>query len=272
VTVTVGSPLEATFARLRALTAAVEAGVRDVDGRVEGDVVPPGVPEGERLEALLAAIGERYGSPDRRVQVLLGVHSYLFHALAPAIAGFLVDRRVPCLDPACTAVAWAGGTSPARLVVCGRFAALPGDEAADAGAATVVDGEDALRDRLEAEILGAVAPLVAALEALGGIRARTLWLAAADSVAGTSLWLGQLLGDASLGRREAERIVGRAGSPLHSPRGRFVTYGEPPAAQVVHLRATCCLSWRIGDEPDYCPTCPILDEDQRRARIPAAAG
>ena len=80
---------------------------------------------------------------------------------------------------------WAGGSSPARLVVCGGFAALPGDVAAEAGAATLVADEDALRDRLEAEVVGMVEPLVASLEALGRIRARTLWLAAADSVNGT---------------------------------------------------------------------------------------
>jgi hypothetical protein len=259
-----GSPLDATFARLRELNAAVEARVRD--GADDG-AVPTGVPTGPRVEALLGAIGDLYGSADRRVQMLLGVHSYLFHVLGPAIGAFLVDRRVPCLHPACTAVSWAGGDRQVRLVVCGRFAGLPGDGAAGTAGVTVSADEEALRVRLESELLGAVAPLVVSLEALGGIRARTLWLAAADSVSGTSLWLGSLLGDRALGRDEAERLTGRPGSPLHSPRSRFVTYGEPPAAQLVHLRATCCLSWRIGDVPDYCSTCPILDEPARTAKI-----
>ena len=95
-----------------------------------------------------------------------------------------------------------------------------------------------------------------------------LWLSASDTIAGGLLWLGELLECEELAAREAERLIRRPGSPLGSPRGAIRTYTCDDASRTVHVRASCCLSWRL-DGGTWCSTCPVLDEPARARLIVA---
>lgn len=252
--------LQATFDRLRALTPYV-------DGRVAG-VEAPGpspAPADEQLEALLAGVGAARATADQRVRVMLALHGSVFYRVMPALGAYLAERRVPCLDAAHTGLDWDGGDVPGRLTTCGAFSALPGDPAADL-AARIVPDDDALADVLDAALVEAVAPLVDALARRGPLSARVLWLSASDTIAGGVLWLGELLGQDERAAREAGRLIRVTGSPLASPRGAVRTYARDGATRTVHLRASCCLSWRL-DGGALCSTCPVLDEPARERLI-----
>ena len=255
--------LDATFARLRALTPYV-------DGRVGvATPVPPQAHAGE-LEALLAGVGAARATADQRVRVMLGLHGSVFYRVMPALGAYLADRRVPCLDPDHTGVDWDGGDVPGRLTTCGAFTALPMDPAARHAARIVADG-DALADELHATLVQAVAPLVGTLARRGPLTARVLWLSASDTIAGGMLWLGELIGREAQAAHEAERLIRRPGSPLASTRGEVRTYRRGDASRTVHLRASCCLAWRL-DAGALCSTCPVLDEPARERRIVAGMG
>ena len=248
------SPLDGTFARLRARTPFV-------DGRVARIAAPPDLD----LEALLAGVGAARATGDARVRAMLGLHGSVFYRVMPALGAFLEERRVPCLDPAHTGVDWDGGDTPGRLTACGAFTALPDDPAADRANRLVTDAE-ALNDTLHGVLVEAVTPLVDALARHGPLRERVLWLSASDTIAGGLLWLGELLGREERSALAAERLIRRPGSPLASPRAEVRTYRCDGVSRTVHLRASCCLSWRL-DGGTWCSTCPVLDEPARERLI-----
>ena len=245
------SPLDRTFARLRLLTPYV-------DGRVA--VAEPAVAQpldGARLEALLAAVGTARGTADERVRVMLGLHGSVFYRVMPALGAFLAEDRVPCLEPACTDVVWDGSDTPGTVTVCGRFV-------------MAADEREAV-DTLHASLAAAVRPVVSALAARGPLRARVLWLSASDTVAGGLLWLGELLGAEARAAAVAVELLRRPGSPFVSPRAEVRTYRAADASRTVHVRATCCLSWRLRDG-SWCSTCPVVDERERERLVLAGIG
>ena len=262
--------LDETFARLRALTPYVDGRVAPaspLDVAAAGAVAP-----GFDVEALLAGVGAARATADERIRAMLGLHGSVFYRVMPALGAFLADRRVPCLDPGHTAMDWDGGDRPGRLTTCGMFTALPGDPAAHLASRVAAD-DDALAATLHAALVEAVAPLVDAIARRGPIRERVLWLSASDTIAGGLLWLGELLGKEDLAAGEAGRLLRMPGSPLASPRGAIRTYTCDDASRTVHVRASCCLSWRL-DGGTWCSTCPVLDEPARARQIMAdlAAG
>ena len=188
---------------------------------------------------------------------MLGLHGSVFYRVMPALGAYLAERRVPCLDPGHTSVDWDGGDVPGRLTTCGAFTALPGDPAASLAERTVADDE-ALAAALHAALVQVVAPLVEALGRRGPLGERVLWLSASDTIAGGMLWLGELLGQEDLAAREAERLIRTpARHCVAARRGR--TYSCDLGSRTVHVRASCCLSWRL-DGGSWCLTCPVLDE------------
>ena len=248
--------LDATFARLRELTPYV-------DGRVAAGAAAPALD----VEVLLAGVGAARATADQRVRAMLGLHGSVFYRVMPSLGAYLAERRVPCLDPAHTTVDWDGGDVPGRLTTCGAFTALAGDPAAHL-AARIADDDDALAASLHASLVEAVAPLVAALARHGPLRERVLWLSASDTIAGGILWLGELLGREDVAAHDAERLLRAPGSPLASPRSAIRTYTCGDASRTVHVRASCCLSWRL-DGGTWCSTCPVLDEPARERLVVA---
>jgi ferric iron reductase protein FhuF len=238
--------LDASFVRLRALTPYVQGRVRAAGVPVASSL------DVNQLEALLDGVGSARRTDDERVRVALALHGSVFYRVMPALGAFLADRRVPCLDPPCTEVSWVGGDTPGVLAVCGQLVT------ADA------DADDQVR--LHDALVAAVEPVVAAFARRGPIRERVLWLSASDTIAGGLLWLGELLGEEARAAAAATSLLRRPGSPFASPRADVRTYERDTASRTVHVRATCCLSWRL-EGGGLCSTCPLVDEANRQRLV-----
>lgn len=221
------------------------------------------------LDRLLADVGRQWGTAERRVQASFLIGGYAWYALAPALAAYLLERRVPSLVHDNVAVWLDSADGPGRLELhSDRFTALATDPAAGTPGVTVVRDKVALRDVLHDEIVGHMTPVIAALRARTPLGVRAQWLEVADRVGSALHHAGERSATEAPAIREAEALVHRPGSPLNSPRSRFETYEHLGERRVVKLRGACCLSYRI-DGHAYCMTCPLIDEAERADRVRA---
>lgn len=265
---TPATSLAETFARL----SAVDAGGLDLYARV-------GLPEGKGwtvcaglarddalLEDLLGRVGRACGTEDRAVTGSLFLRGYLWRILVPAVAAFLVNRRMPDVGASNVALGFdENGGTIGLAFLGGRFAALRSDPEADAADVTVVGGEDemlawAVERLAEAHLPG----LFAALGRHGVRRAsRALWGMVADLVAEAFAWVGPALGQESEARAFAESILD--GSPPISGTANFFAPEHDGGSGPARVRNACCLYYRVGAAA--CLTCPRTARGvQRRVR------
>jgi hypothetical protein len=268
--VTVEHPLQQTLARARLLNPYIcgelgaPAGADWLSAPVD---LAPGA---ARLEQLAgeARAQMRTGAPAVIGSVLL--QGYQWPLLCAAIACFLLDRRVPALEPAATRLHYGPARRADALALgAGRFTALPGDPAADHPDARVVADLAALRAALRGAIEGHLAPLIDRLCDALGCHPRGLWLSAADACAGTLVWLMQAEGwpggqPADI-EAEVAALVRAPGSPLHTRQIGLVLVGDQGQRRVFLRRAACCQWYRV-EGGHHCNTCTRLSAAERTAR------
>lgn len=259
------SPLAATLGRL------------SVAGS-EGLKVPlsarPGVPDEpgwilaadlfiapDLLGKFLVRVGRGYGTDDRPVMGTMLLRSYLWRVLAPAVAAFVSERRLPDLraDNVALRCDERGVVDLAFAGPC--LAALPDDPAAGCPDTVVVPSEDALLARMR-DVLAA-AHLVALISALRDLRVRrgtrTLWLVAVDVISEVFLLVGRELGSEPESRAFAERLLDGP-LPFSGPTNYFIPK-HSEASEMTRTRNVCCLYYKLGN--GACATCPRVAD--RRA-------
>lgn len=264
--------LAATLARVSALDPYLAGGVgRDTARDPAGWVTPAELcrEDGATLDRMLAAIGAHSKTVERRVQAAFLIGGYAWYVLAPVLGAYLLERRVPSLGHDDVSVWLSPGDAPGCLALrTGRFSVLAEAPAADTRYVRVVPDETALRDMLHDEIVDHMSPIVGAVRARIPLSARAQWLEVADRVGSALHLVGRSIGEEERGIHEAESLVHRPGSPLDSPRSRFVTYEHLGQRRTVKLRGACCLSYRIAAQ-GYCMTCPLIGEEERGERVRA---
>jgi ferric iron reductase FhuF-like transporter len=214
------------------------------------------------LADIMDRIGRAYGEDGRPFTGTSLLRGYLWRMLTPAVAAFLLERRLPDARAESVALRFGGGGSVENVAFAGKgFVLLPQDPDAAHPAATVLpsDGEVlfSLRDALAETHLAVLAP---ALRDLGVRRgSRALGQVFADSCAEAFMFVGRHLG------REAEG-VGLAGtllagpSPLSAPLNhRVLEY--PGGTEATRVRNTCCLYYKTGN--GVCFTCPRKTDEER---------
>lgn len=264
--------LATTLERVSALDPYLAGGIGRDPALDPGGWVTPGelcdVGDGT-LDSLLADVGRQWGTAERRVQASFLIGGYAWYAVAPVLAAYLLERRVPSLAQDNVAVWLDPADGPGRLALgSDRFTAVATDPAAGTRSVTVVPDEDTLRDALHDEIVGHMTPLIAAFRARTPLGMRAQWLEVADRVGSALHHAGERSGTEAAAIREADALVHRPGSPLNSPRSRFAMYEHLGERRVVKLRGACCLSYRI-DGHAYCMSCPLVDEAERAERVRA---
>lgn len=267
---TTNVPLAATLKRISATEAGEEMGLDATVGVPEEPGWMPAtglVSDAEALEELLARIGRAYGTENRLYTTTALLRGYLWRALIPTVAAFLLERRAP--DPGADnlALRFDERGYPEGLAFRGpRFAALPDDPDAGHPDAVVLSSEEEqlfwLRDRISPGLPGLFAVLRRARPRRGE---RVLWGVAVDSCAEAFLHVGEAFGRQEEACAHAETMLSGSAS-LSGPTNYFVLE-HTGGAEPTRIRNACCLHYKTGNEA--CFTCPRTTDRERHEILAA---
>ncbi|MGH3517295.1 MAG: (2Fe-2S)-binding protein [Haloechinothrix sp.] len=181
---------------------------------------------------------------------------------APAFIGALLfhhERRVPSLRPEHIAFRIAIHDRPhldGLALAATEFACLPGDPAAGAPEATVVESEHALAGLLRARYAAHAARFVRAYGPTVRFGRHTLWAAATDSL-DVALWrAGSYLGDEGGGVADAALVLPDTIEPFTSAstlRSACDEHGNPTWTR---RKESCCFHYLLTQGDSECATCP----------------
>lgn len=261
------APLSATLERV----SSIETGKIDLSARC-GFPDEPGwvraadaVGDGEFLGKTLSRIERERGTDSRAFSGTAVLRDVLWRTLAPAVAAFLTERRLPDLRAANTALRF-GETGLAEGLAFGkpRFIALPGDRDAGHPDAVILPSEDAVFAWMSGALAeGYLAELVPALRGLRVRRGtRTLWSVAADVCAEAFMFVGQELGRGEEACALGRRLLGVL--PISGPTNYFV-FEYDGGSMLTRVRNTCCLYYKLGS--GACFTCPRTSDEERSRRL-----
>ncbi|WP_242424926.1 ferric iron reductase [Frankia sp. EI5c] len=248
------------------------------------------------LDAALAVIRE-YHEATPEVAVSYFTAWYAATIVGPAIAMFVLARRVPDLDPAGLSVhrhegGWFDATAfhhpRAALLTSDPAAPDPADsdpaapdpadsdpaapdpadsDLAGSGAVeptAVVADVDALRRLLVARIIGHLEPVISTLRSRARLGPAALWGAVASQCGRTFLLTERVSRDPHAGREEADAFFADAAPTLRARPTwqQFVHHGRPYTGM---RRGSCCLAHRLTEE--FCTACPFVRSDERESRL-----
>lgn len=196
------------------------------------------------LEAALAAAGESLGTDRRDIQGMRLVELWTWSLSVPASATLLAESRVPDVSRASVRL-----EDDAVAFDDGEFYALHADP--EAAHAHVLADEAALVAQLETDLREHLAPLIERVNAATQRPRSALVRAVGDRLASALVWVGQTTGREA----RAAALARAAGAEVRTV-----------ADQTVHVRAGCCLYYRIPGSVK-CFGCPLLTDDDRRALI-----
>lgn len=255
-----GTPLAETLAR----AAAVEVGGK---GLAVGFGAPFGLRAGTDwatpadlssdaglLDGLLRRFSKGYGIANPAVVASLFLKGYLWRLLSPAVAAFLLDRRLPDLGPRSVAFRFdEEGNAAETSFLSPGFVALPDDQEAGHPDARVVPSEDGLlglmRDGLAGDHLPA---LFDALRPRARRGRGAMWGMAVDACADAFAYVGRELGQEDEARAHAARLLSGP-APLSGPTNYFAPEHAPESG-APRMRNVCCLHYKLGGSA--CTSCP----------------
>lgn len=213
------------------------------------------------LSEFMVRVGRGYGTDDPPVVGTMLLRSYLWRILAPAVAAFLTERRLPDLHAGNVAFRYDERGVLDLAFAGSRLAALPDDLAAGHPDVVVVPTEDALlarmRDALAESHLSVLIPALRGLRVRRGTR--TLWLVAVDVISEAFMLVGRELDREIESRAFAERLLDGP-LPLSGPTNYFIPK-HSEASEMTRTRNVCCLYYKLGN--GACATCPRVAD--RRA-------
>ncbi|ONH58500.1 Fe-S oxidoreductase [Frankia sp. CcI49] len=209
---------------------------------------------------------------------------YAATIVGPAIAMFVLTRRVPDLDPAgisvhCHEGGWFDSTAFHRP----RLALLRSDPALadhldllDAEVSVELGGTDpievtrvaadvdALRAQLVGQIIGHLEPVINSLRSRARLGHAALWGAVASQCGRAFLLTERVSGDPHIGRLEADAFFADAAPTLRARPTwqQFVHHGRTYTGM---RRGSCCLAHRLTEE--FCTACPFVATDEREHRL-----
>ncbi|MBX3015578.1 MAG: (2Fe-2S)-binding protein [Caldilineaceae bacterium] len=270
-------PLQQTFTRIRQLSPYVGARWGQ---QQEAEWLTPAellAPQSPHLATQIRQTQARLHTTAASTIAAALLQEYQWPLISTAVASFLVDRRVPNLDPANVSFLVLDaekGIQEAEdhthiAYLGGRFLALPDDPAADHPDATTVPDRDALRDALRTGLESHFGWVIERLSAAVDCKPRGLWLYVADRLASTFGWLMQ---EQDKGCRlpqiepEFNAVLRVPSSPLTNKKVALFELTYKDHSHVFLDRATCCF-WYKADGGDYCTTCPHRTKEDRNERL-----
>ncbi|MFQ3561553.1 (2Fe-2S)-binding protein [Streptomyces gramineus] len=209
-----------------------------------------------------------YGQPGRPdVVASFGLHRYAWAACLLITLPWFLDRRVPRLPVTDVSYDRVAGRMAVRA---GSFACLPDDPAAALPGAVVVADEEALRAEVRAAVAEHLEPVLGAFGPRMRRRGRALWGMATDEIVEGLWYVAGLLDDEERAVRELERLLPGTTKPYAGSAAFRVLTGPTGEPLPTRDRASCCMYYTLRPE-DTCATCPRTCDDERIAKLTAAA-
>ncbi|MFG2754127.1 (2Fe-2S)-binding protein [Streptomyces xanthophaeus] len=271
-----GSPVTEAYARLTGAYAGLRVIERDAYGPAPRGVGWVGADElaegGPALDAFLAwdnaQVLKDYGVQARPdVIASFGMHRYTWPACLLITVPWLLLRRVPRLPVTQVAYHRTLGRMSVRVE---EFACLPDDPAALLPGARVVPDEEALREEVRVAVAHHLTPVLKGFSPRMRRGRRALWGMVTDDVVEGLWYIGQLLGEEQRVRAELAELLPGSTAPFTGGAG-FRTLTGPGGGELpTRDRASCCFFYTIRPD-DACGTCPRTCDEERVARLTAAA-
>ena len=218
--------------------------------------------DGRSLARLIEQAQARWGW-SQRDSALTTIGGYAWRVGGPAIACYVLSRRVPDISPENVALRFDtdGGISEAALIHQ-RFAVLPQDPAADHPDAVVLGDEAALLEWMRGRLIAGVAPRLEAAREHVRIGRRAAWAQVSDYAGYAFLMVGWDAGDQARYAADAKAFL--TGLPLKGRTGLFVVeIGDRRGAYLT--RGVCCRAYK-DPAHDNCDYCPMLTQEERERR------
>jgi hypothetical protein len=196
-----------------------------------------------------------------------GLHRYAWPACLLITIPWFLDRRVPRLPVTHVSYDRTAGRMAVRIT---SFACLPGDPAAALPGAVVVADEETLRARVRAAVAEHLEPVLGGFGPRMRRRGRALWGTATDEIAEGLWYVAHLLGDEERAVHELEQLLPGATAPYAGSAAFRVLTGPAGEQLPTRDRASCCMFYTVRPA-DTCATCPRTCDDDRIAKLTAAA-
>jgi hypothetical protein len=198
------------------------------------------------------------------------LQAYQWPVMAAAAACYLLDHRVPDLDAENVWLRWTEEMNMDGIAwQNGRFTALVTDAAANHPHVTIVPDQATLCTSWRTQIESHLCPIIEQLCQQLRCHPKGLWLAAADRLVGTLLWLMPLIKPnvtpAEI-EQEVEMLIRVPGSPLNNQQVGVFTLTCVGRTKTFLDRVTCCY-WYKMEDGDYCTTCPHRAKEERNQRL-----
>ncbi|MCS6828834.1 MAG: (2Fe-2S)-binding protein [Caldilinea sp.] len=268
-------PLRRTFARIGHMHRYIQVRLGETDevGWIAPiDLFTPGA---VALQKMIDAAQKRLRTEAANIIAGALLQEYQWPLIASAIAGFLIDRRVPDMSLQNVRLRLPSQESKTQEVhesiayCCGRFAALPDDPAADHPDAWIVPDPDALRAYLRAGIEAHMGWVIGRLSQYLGCSERGLWPYVTDRCGGMLCWLMQQQQRTAASEdieEEFQALLKVSGSPLNNKKAGLFALTYRDCTRVFLNRATCCF-WYKTEGGDYCANCPHRTQTDRHQRL-----
>jgi hypothetical protein len=238
----------------------------DQDGWLDASSLFQG--DDARLHDMVIAQGrDRWGTDHPYVAGSAFIIAYLTRVTWPAIALYVLERRVPRVTLDNLALHRDGERIVGTALSHPFFALLPGDPAANHQDAEVVSDEAALYARLKEWLFEANLNIVIpALRRAARASLRVSRNAVAASCAQAFRQLYAAADNPDIVANEARAFFTDPTSPVH--REATIELLEHQGKRgLFSRRSGCCLWWRSEKSNDYCSNCVLLTSEQQNERF-----
>ncbi|MEV0125720.1 (2Fe-2S)-binding protein [Streptomyces sp. NPDC050703] len=227
---------------------------------------------GDDLDAFLAwdsaQVQKDYGTQARPDVIAgFGLHRYAWPATLLITVPWFLHRRVPRYPVQNVSFQRTLGRMAVRAE---SFACLPDDPATALPGARVVPDEEALRAEVRQAVAEHLGPLLDGFGPRMRRRSRALWSVATDEIVEGLWYVAHLLGEERRAMTELELLLPGATKPYVGTAGFRELTGPGGEALPTRDRASCCMFYTLRPE-DTCVTCPRTCDEERVARLSAAA-